>query len=113
MRKVKVPGNRILIRLKKLEKKETFEGSMIVRADLTDSRHKLEQEAIYEGYVVGVGEDAYSEYDTPWCRLGDLVQISRYSGCLVDNIEEGYVYRMVNDIDIHAVFEGEEDVRRN
>lgn len=104
--KVKAPGYRVLVKVKPLEKKETFENSMIIRADLTDSKHQREQEAITKAYVVDIGPSAWKSIDDgePWCKIGDCVQISRYSGTLIDDIEDGFVYRMINDQDIQAVF---------
>lgn len=104
--KVKAPGYRILVKIKPLEKKDTFEGSMIVKPDTSKSRHQREQEAITKAYVVDVGPSAFKAIDDgePWCKVGDCVQISRYSGTLIDDIEEDVVYRMINDQDIQAVF---------
>jgi co-chaperonin GroES (HSP10) len=101
---VNVPGNRVLIRLEKLEKKETFEGSCLIRPDLTDSKHKLEQEAIYKGHVMSLGPDAYADCSVPWCSIGDFVQFSKYSGTLIedDELDSKHVYRMINDKDVHA-----------
>lgn len=103
--KVKAPGYRVLVRLKPLVKKETFEGSMIIRADITNSQHQREQEAITKAYVVDIGPTAWKAVDIgePWCKVGDCVQISKYSGVLIDS-DDGSIYRMVNDQDIQAVF---------
>lgn len=103
---VNAPGHRVLIRLEKLEKKDTFEGTCIVKADLTDSKHKLEQEAIYKGHVMSLGPDAYEDCSVPWCKEGDFVQFSKYSGTLIedDELDSTFVYRMINDKDVHASY---------
>lgn len=108
MRQVKAPGNRIFIKLKPIEKvhDKLSEGGIVLEVR-TDKKLKLEQESIYIGHVIALGPEAYAEYKEPWCKVGDCVQISKYSGTLVDDVEEGEVYRMVNDIDVQAVFPSE------
>jgi len=111
---VKAPGYRVLVKIRPLEKKaeEVSKGGIFLEIK-TDYQLQLEQEAMAEAYVVDIGPSAFKAFDDglPWCRIGDCVLISRYSGTLVDDIEEGCVYRMINDQDIQAVFP-EEGLRK-
>ena len=110
MRSVKAPGYRILVKIKPIEKKteEKSKGGILLEIK-TDKQLQREQEAMTEAYVMDIGPSAFKGFDDgiPWCKKGDCVLISRYSGILVDDVEEGYVYRMINDQDIQAVFPGE------
>lgn len=110
MRKVTAPGYRVLVKLKQLEKQpeERSNGGIIIEVK-TDAKLKREQEAMTEAYVIDIGPSAFKAFDDgkPWCKVGDCVLISRYSGALVDNVEEGQVYRIINDQDIQAVFSKE------
>lgn len=75
-----------------------------------------EQEAMCIAYVEQVGRTAYKAYDDgeAWCKKGDLVLISKYSGSLVDqetmqligvtDLDQESVYRVINDEDVHLVF---------
>jgi len=107
MRTVKAPGYRILVKVKPLEKKAEVQSKGGILLEIkTDAQLKREQEAVTEAYVVDVGPSAFKAFDEgkPWCKIGDCVLISKYSGTLVDGVEEGSVYRMINDQDIIAVF---------
>lgn len=110
IRNVKAPGYRVLVKVKPIEKKhdEISKGGIVLEVK-TDSKLQREQEAISLAYIVDIGPTAFKAIDDgqPWCKVGDLVQISRYSGSLVDDVEEGCVYRMINDQDIQAVFPDE------
>lgn len=101
--KVKVAGCRVLVRLVQIEKAEEIksEGGVILEVR-TKSKNQVYQEAEYVGHVMDIGPLAETE-----CQIGDCVQISKYSGSLAnipDNDEDDNVYRIVNDIDIQAIF---------
>lgn len=104
---VKAPGYRVLVKIKPLEKKkeEISKGGIVLEIK-SDSKLQREQEAITKAYVMDIGPSAFKAIDDgdPWCKVGDCVQISRYSGSLIDDVEPGCVYRMINDQDIQAVF---------
>lgn len=106
-RVVKAPGYRVLVKIKPIERKseEMSKGGIVLEIK-TDSQLQREQEAISLAYVVDIGPTAFKAIDDgkPWCKVGDCVQISRYSGSLIDDVEDGSVYRMINDQDIQAVF---------
>lgn len=110
LRKVKPCGFRVLIKLKKLvpelEKKTEF-GIIYELSD--PQKEKLKQTAVQEAYVMALGPTAFAGFDDghKWCKVGDLVQVCKYSGDGLTDIEEGETYRIINDADIQCVFEGE------
>lgn len=106
LRKVKPCGWRVLIKIKKivpeLEKKTEFG---VIYALSNAQKEKLKQTASQEAYIVDVGPSAFK--GESWCKAGDLVQVCKYSGDDLKDIEEGEIYRIINDSDIQCVFEGE------
>lgn len=111
MRKVKAPGYRVLVKLKPLDqKKEVISKGGILLESKTDIQLEREQAAMSEAYVVDIGPSAFKAFDNgvPWCKVGDCVLISKYSGTLVQNNSEDGIYRMINDQDIQAVFPEDE-----
>lgn len=114
MRKVKAPGYRVLVKIKPVEKeKETLSKGGLILEIKTDKQIQREQEANTEAYVVDIGPSAFKAFDdgTPWCKVGDCVLISRYSGTLVE-ATDGDVYRMINDQDIQAIFPEDHESNR-
>jgi len=107
MRKVKAPGYRVLVRLKPMEKKtEVISKGGLILEIKTDKQLDREQEAMTEAYVVDIGPSAFKAFDdgAPWCKVGDCVLISKYSGTSIDCQDEGNHYRMINDQDIQGIF---------
>lgn len=106
-RLIKPCGYRVLVRLKPVNKdfEEKSEGGIITKIK-SKQRVELEQKATQEAYVMEIGPTAFKAYDDgqPWVKKGDLVQICKYSGDDLTDIEEDEVYRIINDQDIIAVF---------
>lgn len=70
---------------------------------LTEETVERERLAAVVGYVLKVGEDAYSDksrFKSPWCKEGDWVLFGRYAGAKIP-IEGGEV-RILNDDEIIA-----------
>lgn len=111
MRNLKAVGHRVLVRLKQIDEslEEMSDGGIITKVK-TKSRVDLEKQATQEAYVIQIGQNAWKAYDDgdPWAKVGDCVLISKYSGDDRHDIEDGEIYRLINDGDIHGVFEGEE-----
>lgn len=107
-RKYKPVGFRVLVKLKKVsqEKEKMSEGGIVI-AVKTQSKINLEQRATQEAYVIDIGESAFKGFDDgkPWCKVGDLVLISKYSGDDLDDAEDDEIYRIINDRDIEATIE--------
>jgi co-chaperonin GroES (HSP10) len=59
--------------------------------------------------VISIGRTAFKAYDdgVPWCEIGDVVLIATYAGKA--SIEEGILYRTINDEDIIHVWKKGED----
>lgn len=106
-RAVKPVGFRVLVKLRKVAQEEyvTSEAGVITEVR-SKSRIEREQRATQEAYVVECGPSAFKAFDDgkAWCSVGDCVLISKYSGDDLDDIEEGELYRVINDRDIEAVF---------
>ena len=101
--KIKEPcGHRVVVKLRKVEEK-TESGIVIA----TTTNLKREQYGVEEAYVTAVGKTAFKAFDDgePWCEVGDLVAITKYSGKDYEDPETGDIYRVINDEDIMAILE--------
>ena len=102
----KPTGWRILI-LPYTPSKET-KGGILLGVE-TGERNRL---ASNVGFVVSLGPDAYADKDKfpdgPWCKEGDWVIITRYSGSRV-KIDGGEL-RIVNEDEILAVVDDPRDI---
>ena len=99
-------GYRVLVRLKKTDKKvdEVSEGGIILETNVDVEAH---QYATQEAYVEKLGITAFKSFDEgdPWCKVGDLVLIAKYSGENRKDLKTGEIYRVINDQDIIAILE--------
>lgn len=104
-RKVKPAGYRVLVKLKKYEEKAPKGAILLLKEE--EARMKREQRGTQEAYVIEIGPTAFKRLDggeKDWCQVGDCVLITKYSGDDLDDIEEGEIYRVINDQDIEAIF---------
>lgn len=110
-RQIKPAGHRVLVKLKKVSeiKEVTYGDSKIVVELKNNKKINAEKLATQEARVMALGPTAFKAFDDgdPWCKVGDLVMICRYSGDDRHDIEEGEVYRIINDEDVQAIFIGE------
>ena len=99
----KPTGHRVLVKVTKVE--EVSQGGIIIPKDVT-KREQLGQDG---GIVVEVGNTAYSDQESPWCKVGDYVKFGRYAGQLIRPKEasDGIEYRVLNDLDICLTKTGE------
>lgn len=102
MKRIHPTAHRVLIKLKQVEEKS--EGGIILHHEENKSRY---QKAMQEAYVVELGPTAFKDFGdgAAWCDVGDAVFVARYSGEDQTDIEEGYIYRVINDEDIFATIE--------
>lgn len=111
MRRCKAPGYRVLVKLKPIEKqKEVVSKGGIITDFKTEKDLELEQQGMTEGYIIDVGPLAFTHQSgskVPWCKKGDCVMIYKHSGMILDLNDGDNVYRMVQDLDIQAVFPDE------
>lgn len=107
MKRTLIPaGHRVLVKLYKPKTEITSFGLEIIK----DERAKMaEKYATQEATVVAMGMNAFKAFDNgaPWCKVGDKVLICKYSGENREDLEDGELYRLINDEDIHGIFEGE------
>jgi co-chaperonin GroES (HSP10) len=91
-------GHRIVVLPEEVESKT--ESGIILHAKSTER----EEMAQTKGVVIAIGEDAYNDTPSKWCREGDAVIFAKYSGLLWDG-HDGKKYRVLNDLDIVAIID--------
>ena len=93
-------GHRVVVKLKKIE--ETTKSGIIID---TGENLKRQQYGVEEAFVESLGPTAFRAFDDgePWCKVGDLVAIVKYSG--KDYKDGDDIYRIINDEDIMAIIE--------
>lgn len=94
-------GYKLLIAIPELEGKT--EGGVY----MPDSLTKMEETASIVGYVISVGDEAYSDKERfpngPWCAVGDFIIFRSYSGTRFK--VQGKEFRIINDDTVEAVVE--------
>ena len=95
-------GHRVLIKAEEVEEKTS--GGILLTSEMT----KREQLAEIRGRVIELGSTAFSDQKEPFCAVGDRVIFAKYSGILYDG-KDGNEYRVINDLDVVAVIEEEEE----
>ena len=98
---IKPCGNRIVVYPIPKERKT---ASGIVIPDEFANREDLAQ---IEAVVVDIGGTCWAN-DEPWCKVGDIVLIAKYSG-YVRKGKDMRDYRVINDKDVVAIIEDEEN----
>lgn len=104
MLKITPVGHRVLVKLSPVEEEEKSEGGIIIASGAPrDARRRATQEAT----VVKLGANAFKDFSDgePWCSVGDLVLIAKYSGEDREDKETGDIFRIINDEDIFAIVE--------
>ncbi len=103
-------GHRVLVKLAKPKDEVVRMSAGGIITQIADKKTlEAEKHAMQEAYVVDIGPSAFRIFGdgAPWCKVGDLVLIAKYSGEDRTDIEEDAVYRIINDENIFAVFRGE------
>jgi len=103
---LKVIGDRVLIKPKALKSEHEVEGSNIKIAISYGTEEKLHKMASQEGTIVGIGPEAWSDYKTKWCDVGDNVIFAQYAGKFVIDPETKEEYVVINDIDVQVIVKG-------
>jgi co-chaperonin GroES (HSP10) len=111
-----VKGHRILIKpdpvKEQLDIPQALKDSkfeVVKPADL-EKRHEAATET---GTVIQVGNTAFRAFDgqdskwEPWCKAGDRVLFTRYSGKIIEDPVSKEKFMIVNDEDIQAIVTGE------
>jgi co-chaperonin GroES (HSP10) len=107
----KVNGFYVLVKQEKVE--ETSEGGIIIHA--SEQAKRLEQNAIYFGEVVDIGETAWYDYThkygqkvaEPWAKIGDRVVFTKHGGRHIELPGSDEEYVVVRDGDILVTLEKE------
>lgn len=120
MFKRKAVGNRIIVKLDKVEiNKEVKKDDIGYKSKggiaLLESTAKKELdydvrklEGSETGVVISVGKSAYKHLGgDPWCKLGDHVGIKRYAGTDPDpqRTDKDNFYRCIDDEDVCYIIE--------
>lgn len=102
-------GHRVLILVEiETEDEKALRKAGLVMAESTKQRHQLANMA---GEVVAIGKTAWVDFKTdPWCKEGDRVMFSKYSGVILRG-KDGNQYRMVNDEDVIAILDPEVEMK--
>jgi len=115
---LQVKGHRVLI------KPDPVKEQIEIPQALKDSKfevvkpvelEKREEAGTEIGTVVSVGPTAFKAFDgndpnwQPWCKAGDRVIFTRYSGKRVEDPVTKERFFVVNDEDIQVVVTGEEN----
>ena len=97
---IRATGNFLLIRVTDAEK--TSKGG-IVFAQETQTR---EQMGCAHGWIVSVGDFAWSDDPKPWAHLGDYVTFHRYEGVTpqVNGLDDGR-FRIIADNKVLGVIQ--------
>lgn len=121
LRKLSPAGHTLLVKLKpdfvdnKYEKTaagyEEKTSSGLILSIKKDNDVARERFSTQEAYVLAIGPTSYKGVDdsTPWVKVGDCVLIKKYSGEDREDIIDGEICRLINDIDVTGIFEGEVD----
>ena len=96
---IKPTGHHVIIKLLELEKKTP--GGIILPTD----KVKKEQAGGQFSTIIAVGDMAWSEYEKPWAKVGDIVVTVRYPGAQYDHDGEDKYNRIINDDEIIGVLE--------
>lgn len=84
---------------------ERKEGLIVLPDEVMGRDQMIEQRAV----VVEIGPDAWKGEDQPRCKVGDKVLVSAYAGYMAKGTKDGKQYRFVNDRDIFAIIEVEDN----
>lgn len=97
---INVKGRRLLVLADEVE--EFSEGGIYLSVN-----KKAERAGQNMGTVVSIGHLCWSDFEdgTPWCKVGDRVYFSRYSGRFLQDPHTEIEYMVMNDEDVLAVVE--------
>lgn len=96
---INVVGPRVLVLPTTVENK-TKSGIILS----TDNENERERMAATTGTVQAVGEDAYWDKKSPWCKVGDKITFAKYAGTLYKG-RGGVEYRIIKDEDVTSVLD--------
>lgn len=92
-------GHRLLLIGQQTE--ETTVGGIVIPKKTAVAERDLSVVAT----VVEIGNDAWSDKSTDYCKVGDQVLVGQYTGKFHTSPKDGKEYRFINDLDIISVIE--------
>lgn len=95
----KPTGNKILVEMEKVE--NVTKGGIV----LPESKTEREEMSAMVGTIVAAGPMAWADQSVPWAKVGDKVKFAKFAGFL--HKENGRNFRVMHDLDIVMVLEGE------
>lgn len=102
-------GYHILCAIPEMEKE--FEGSSLIKADMTLQREETLTTVLF---VVDVGPDCYNDPKRfpggPWCKKGDFILVRPNSGSRL--VIHGREFRLINDDTVEAVVDDPRGISR-
>tara|TARA_R110002126_G_scaffold262072_1_gene404930 strand:+ start:326 stop:637 length:312 start_codon:yes stop_codon:yes gene_type:complete len=92
-------GYRVII---KVENSEFMKKAEVGRIILTEETKDKEKGAQQEAIIIAIGPSAFKghDFDGTEIKVGDKVLTTRYSGEGREDIEEGYIVKVINDEDV-------------
>ena len=100
---IQVYGNKILIKPDFVEGEKVSEGGIVY--GVTDQAKREAKAETTTGVIIGIGPSAWLDPilgGEPWCKVGDRVLYSKYSGKFVVDPEDDIEYVVINDDGIQA-----------
>ena len=102
---LKAAGYRMIVKIVKIKEKEKLsKGGLVLDVDADSA---IKQFATQEAEVVSLGPIAFKGFadGSPWCKVGDIIRVPKYSGESLVDEETGDIYRICNDDDCIAIVE--------
>jgi len=96
-------GNKVIVKSDYVEGEKVSEGGIIF--GVTDSEKRSAKAETTTGTIIGFGPSAWLDPilgGEPWCKVGDKVLYSKYSGKFVTDPEDSVEYVVINDDAIQA-----------
>jgi len=96
-------GNRVIIKSDYVEGEKVSDGGIIY--GVTDLEKRQAKSETSTGEIVDIGPSAWLDPilgGEPWCKVGDKVLYSKYSGKFVTDPEDSVEYVVINDDAIQA-----------
>ena len=110
-----VRGHRVLVKIDppKTRVKVSPELEKLgFKVEMTKTQEKQEEVASRSGKVVNIGPTAWHAFDKsspdwqPWCKIGDRIVFSKYSGELIEDPDTDEQLMIINDEDVQCIVEG-------
>lgn len=105
MKKINIhpKGSRVIVEQDKIE--ETTPGGIIIKRD----NELAEQASVIRGTIVALGDEAWDQWPSPWAKVGDRVYFAKYAGKNIPDPVTNEMYLVMDDRDIVATIDEEEE----